>query len=1328
MIVLVITVLALVKSFITKSISNKVFLRLLCSTVIFNATNIYSYFKLFNKSNETTTSSIVVVQSDALHFKLKNYNSLWNLFNWFPILSLDYKMGLNRFGEVVEARANCDNIGFVSNNRIINQVIRKYKTLVNNNMNQQALNGCKSVVKTDCQHLYFKDPIFSDIIDQTLDNLSSEVVNLPRATVIKAFKIPLTMGLKPMRKTSNYVKIKTGRPIDTHYIKLDNITTKLIEPETIGLYNCDVDNFEYSIRNRVIFDCGEHDSDHEFCVRYRKFFKKFCSRVVKEPIFELKNKREFINTNYAGQKKNDYLSALDDLEHRQLNSDDMRVEAFIKKEPMALTKHKKLKDWFNPRAIQKRKNGNHVMVGLGLQFKNFEHAIYKSNNLFNSKSKFPEVAKGKNCQDRRDLIVAKWRTRKNAVCIGLDGSNFDARLKPWVIEQEIGLYRRLLNKFGKSEEDKRLLFSLLQMQIKNKGKFRDRSGTLRYTVLGNRMSGDWNTALGNIIIMTTVICHFCNFRDIKDKNFEVLNDGDDILLFIDRSDLNKVETYLVEDLGRLGFDMKLKVFNKLEDIEFCQMKMFKTNNGYLMGKDPVRYFSRYQHQVLYNRINVNFMKKIKAQALSDIITYFNMPFIHNFNIDLFNSIKIPILVEDYNRIDNSYRVSYQDFKKAFNRHDLRICDDNGLEVLQRYSNLSNIYSAADEMLHCMKSLSQNFENLNSMSDQLARLRVNKKALLTLTCDESEMRHHVAAYVNEFSAQRPTSSDQVLVGHNKLITENVKIKKMNVDGLSKKEISKRQQQSMIDKKKVANRNEVVVKFDKKSKIKEIDTTSDMDQRKTRRPVNVIKSRSYGRSGASKRVMEEARALMNQCINPYASQHLIRWPDEMGSEVAVVKSFQSSFLQPKLYTSVAYLGIIHVGRTNCQALITTDIFPTGYIFTVASFNSSSTDGNSLIDSIQSTAPNPRLSRVLGPSAAASIPMRSGFIIDSNNNSYLWSPSDIYDGAGNPVTVTGYVPPSMAPNLAFAVPPTSNGYTVSITFTFTASATSGNLAFTYYGLQGATSTNIVTQTFSIAQGYNAGTIDYQFGASTYSGFLGVVMSNTGTGSIRFVELAVNFVWNAGNLAVASNVCVPYSCWTGISVRSMPTLNTLVQSERTTASSLLLSDFSAVLVAAGGVSAAQIYTGTYPAESGVTGFTTCSAYKNAYNAKERNGLYSAPAKIIDVNSAAFNSSFGDWLASQPYTVTFFKVPASSNTLYSIRAQFADIIEYKCDNQQVLDIDTAPPNREIASWIKYAMINESQIMENPLHLEMIPKFILRALSLIPKYVRAVSDDFGDMF
>lgn len=144
---------------------------------------------------------------------------------------------------------------------------------------------------------------------------------------------------------------------------------------------------------------------------------------------------------------------------------------------------------------------------------------------------------------------------------------------------ELDFYRRLVGPDSK-------LNWLLSRQLINKcfaGPF-DRSWKVKYKVHGNRMSGDMNTALGNCLMMLLFVK--AAMRELGIKVWDMMDDGDDCLVFINKRDFTTLAEGLPKFFLRCGQELKLEnIAYQPEDILFCQTHLVKLSTGNRMISD-----------------------------------------------------------------------------------------------------------------------------------------------------------------------------------------------------------------------------------------------------------------------------------------------------------------------------------------------------------------------------------------------------------------------------------------------------------------------------------------------------------------------------------------------------------------------------------------------------------------------------------------------------------------------------------------------------------------------------------------------------------------------
>lgn len=321
-----------------------------------------------------------------------------------------------------------------------------------------------------------------------------------------------------------------------------------------------------ALRNRVLFQCIMPDAK-------RVAQCKTIARLVADwlPRKE-KMDGEWLQA-YSGRKRRKYEEAAADLAARPIRRSDSYVAAFIKAEKIF-----ELKD---PRLIQAR--SARYNYELANYLKPIEHELYNIKGTGRLAKYLPAtrlIAKGCNMQRRAQMIKNKMHRFTKPLVISLDASRFDAHVTT-MLEVEHLVYKR----YWRSPHLQRLL----DWQVRNRGRT---STGVRYHLRGSRMSGDMNTALGNCLISIIVLANVMRRLHLSPKSWDMLCDGDDVLLFVDQSNCG-----IIQQLPQLykehGFEIKLEnITSSYHKVLFCQAHPVDTPLGDRMVALPERVLSR----------------------------------------------------------------------------------------------------------------------------------------------------------------------------------------------------------------------------------------------------------------------------------------------------------------------------------------------------------------------------------------------------------------------------------------------------------------------------------------------------------------------------------------------------------------------------------------------------------------------------------------------------------------------------------------------------------------------------------------------------------------
>jgi hypothetical protein len=221
------------------------------------------------------------------------------------------------------------------------------------------------------------------------------------------------------------------------------------------------------------------------------------------------------------------------------------------------------------------------LMEIGKYIKPIEKPIYKALGQLKRCFRGEVVSKGLNSQETAQLIAYKKSFITDCIILSWDMRKFDAHVRKYCLEYENSIFKQFF-----VGNDKEFLAKLLRWCIKNKCRAYFKDGVVKYTVDGGRMSGDMQTSLGACLIMVSLMIAF--MEDAGVDLYDLLDNGDDILTFIQRKDLNKIlNMQPIQWFERCGFRVKLESpLSWIEDIEFCHSHPIEYTKGkYIMVRN-----------------------------------------------------------------------------------------------------------------------------------------------------------------------------------------------------------------------------------------------------------------------------------------------------------------------------------------------------------------------------------------------------------------------------------------------------------------------------------------------------------------------------------------------------------------------------------------------------------------------------------------------------------------------------------------------------------------------------------------------------------------------
>lgn len=286
---------------------------------------------------------------------------------------------------------------------------------------------------------------------------------------------------------------------------------------------------------------------------------------------------------YTGFLRRRYLEAEKSLRmDGPLSSRDFRLEAFLKAEKIGLTKFHK------PRMIFPRSPRYNLVLASWL--KPFEHWLWGRLTLkwllraeerpwlkahLARWGSTRVVAKGLNPRGRANLIARKFGSFEGCVVFEADGKGFEAHVSSGQLREEHSVY---LAAYGACKRLRRVL----SVQLETAG--RTALGW-KFSRPGGRASGDFNTGMGNSLIMLAAVVSGIP----KDVPFDLLVDGDNALVFMSGADVSRVYPHFHESvLNSCGHELTLETpVSVLEAVRFGQSAPVYLGHGlgWTMARD-----------------------------------------------------------------------------------------------------------------------------------------------------------------------------------------------------------------------------------------------------------------------------------------------------------------------------------------------------------------------------------------------------------------------------------------------------------------------------------------------------------------------------------------------------------------------------------------------------------------------------------------------------------------------------------------------------------------------------------------------------------------------
>lgn len=319
---------------------------------------------------------------------------------------------------------------------------------------------------------------------------------------------------------------------------------------------------------------------------------------------------EHVVASYTGRMRERYEEARQSLiRDGELVKGDKRLKSFVKGEK------------FNPHAKESKPrliNARSPRYNLSLAtfLKPLEAAFWRRlKTRCKGVARTRVVGKGLNGRQRARLVVEKMgNVGAGCVVFEVDGKQFEAHVNREELAMEHSVY---LSAYDNDPE----LRAMLSCQLDLKGVT---SFGIKYERYGCRASGDFNTGLGNTMIMLGATYAAMDLLQAQgfDKRWDVLCDGDNCLMFVEPAGYRELHTrfdWAVQQVSGQELTVESPV-DIVEQVVFGQSQPVKVNGSYVMVRNVHKVlsnsFSSYRHYKDYARFGVRLLKSVAECELA----------------------------------------------------------------------------------------------------------------------------------------------------------------------------------------------------------------------------------------------------------------------------------------------------------------------------------------------------------------------------------------------------------------------------------------------------------------------------------------------------------------------------------------------------------------------------------------------------------------------------------------------------------------------------------------------------------------------------------------
>jgi len=567
-------------------------------------------------------------------------------------------------------------------------------------------------------------------------------------------------------------------------------------------------------------------------------------------------------------------------------------------------------------------------------------------------------------------------------------------------------------------------------------------------------------------------------------------------------------------------------------------------------------------------------------------------------------------------------------------------------------------------------------------------------------------------------------------------QNMVVENLNVGGKNRKQappkgkiVQNEVKKKIFYKKKNPNKKPVVEKI----QIKETKETPQVEKRKKQKTEQgkIVNLKTKNIRQVTPKEKMRVRCLA-QTLQPYKFENPMRLPDGTDGLTGVIRAFQNVLIKPVVCGDTQIVNIIHSALPWCQTLISqTPSSSVAKTFQLANYSLSE---QGLRDPFAYGEGKSFIPPVLAQGTSTQkffIPMHGAACIAADGKCYFRQPGPSLGATGSILDISNPGDSSFA-KTHYAIPfiktsgfpLASDSVQVNMDFDWTGSSTTFVIYINVgYGIVSASTiaytTGAVSEgAYSLAFNLNANSIGNNI--DRMYGLIFQATTATGTpAAINFKKISVKLnTASVANTWSSTTSFLPYSDYVGSIAPPYASFKDAIESSRTIASSILLSDFSVVTQSGGNISAHINSTTYFPSESALGEPEGIASSDNAYVSRSFNGCYIAPLKVTTTEDRVFLQDSTPWNAVQPYANIIITAPAAQQL--SFRMQVADIFEVKCpSNQQVIPLGMEPLDQGTLDLL-IQQIQTGLITENPTHLQVIWNMMKRYGNLAKAYLPAI--------